>query len=425
MDSIIAILAAFKDTPIPTILVVAGILFLLLAIAGQLAGKIAVPPERQRQAMIMGGLLLAVGIALHLAPPRLPSTPTPPGPPPGQTAAVSPVDIGGTWYGERDVVYAFDQHGKDVAFTAKNPQTGLDASGRGTIDGRQLTITTYQTNRPSTGRATGEVSEGARQMTLTVEDSLLGRSTLVLSRERPPDQRSLIDNWLWGDYSAALADFARNAHESADPAEQDLARKRLRWLEPYRRRIIFADDLENDTTESGVRWWIHPPGSGTGTGSFTRVRENGNGNYVLEGREHYHADAQIQNGRVSRDFEVQLRFRPVRAQAGGAHINIMMDATQGRTTIGIYATEKRISVWESMHGQQPHPEISRDRAQSFDARWYPLRAVIEGARVQVFLDGKSVITYTSPRPEVFLQRFNLETVEGVMQFDDVLVVFPR
>jgi hypothetical protein len=45
MDGIIT---AQKDTPIPTILVIAGIAFLLLSIGGQLAGRIAVPPERQR-----------------------------------------------------------------------------------------------------------------------------------------------------------------------------------------------------------------------------------------------------------------------------------------------------------------------------------------------------------------------------------------
>jgi hypothetical protein len=41
-------LEALKDTPIPTILVVAGIAFLLLSVAGQLTGRIVVPPERQR-----------------------------------------------------------------------------------------------------------------------------------------------------------------------------------------------------------------------------------------------------------------------------------------------------------------------------------------------------------------------------------------
>jgi hypothetical protein len=82
------ILTALKDTPIPTILVIAGIAFLLLSIAGQLAGRIAVPPERQRQATIIGCLLVVVGVALHVVPPLLNppapsgvSAPTPSKPP--------------------------------------------------------------------------------------------------------------------------------------------------------------------------------------------------------------------------------------------------------------------------------------------------------------------------------------------------------
>jgi hypothetical protein len=63
-----AIIAALKETPIPTILVVSGIVFLLLSIAGQLVGRIVVPPERQREAAIIGGLLLVVGVALNVAP---------------------------------------------------------------------------------------------------------------------------------------------------------------------------------------------------------------------------------------------------------------------------------------------------------------------------------------------------------------------
>jgi hypothetical protein len=71
------ILKALQGTPIPTLLVVAGIVFLLLSIAGQLAGRIVVPPERQRQATIIGGLLLVVGVALNIAPPQwLPSKPS-------------------------------------------------------------------------------------------------------------------------------------------------------------------------------------------------------------------------------------------------------------------------------------------------------------------------------------------------------------
>jgi hypothetical protein len=63
-----SIIGALKDTPIPTILVIAGIAFLLLAIAGQLAGRIVVAPERQRWAALIGGGLLAVGLALHIVP---------------------------------------------------------------------------------------------------------------------------------------------------------------------------------------------------------------------------------------------------------------------------------------------------------------------------------------------------------------------
>jgi hypothetical protein len=66
-----SILGALKETPIPTILVVAGIVFLLLSIAGQLAGRITVPPEQRRQATIIGCLLVVVGVALHVVPPLL------------------------------------------------------------------------------------------------------------------------------------------------------------------------------------------------------------------------------------------------------------------------------------------------------------------------------------------------------------------
>jgi hypothetical protein len=73
-----SILGALKETPIPTILVVAGIVFLLLSIAGQLAGRIAVPAERQRWAAVMGGILLISGVALYVVPPARLIPPRPP-----------------------------------------------------------------------------------------------------------------------------------------------------------------------------------------------------------------------------------------------------------------------------------------------------------------------------------------------------------
>lgn len=59
---------ALQATPLPTILVIAGIFFLFLSIAGGLAGKINIPPNRQKQASIFGGILLVCGLAIHLTP---------------------------------------------------------------------------------------------------------------------------------------------------------------------------------------------------------------------------------------------------------------------------------------------------------------------------------------------------------------------
>jgi hypothetical protein len=60
------LLTALKDAPIPTILAVAGIAFLLLSIAGPL---VAMPRERQRRSMLIGGGLFVIACALYSLPP--------------------------------------------------------------------------------------------------------------------------------------------------------------------------------------------------------------------------------------------------------------------------------------------------------------------------------------------------------------------
>jgi hypothetical protein len=67
------ILSALRDTPIPTILVVSGVLFLLLSVADQFAGKISINPARQRLAVVIGSVLIVLGISLYI----LPSATTP------------------------------------------------------------------------------------------------------------------------------------------------------------------------------------------------------------------------------------------------------------------------------------------------------------------------------------------------------------
>jgi uncharacterized protein YecT (DUF1311 family) len=61
------LLSALSNTPLPTILVVAGIMFWILAIAGSLAGKITVEPAKQKTAGLVGTALIVLGLVLFFA----------------------------------------------------------------------------------------------------------------------------------------------------------------------------------------------------------------------------------------------------------------------------------------------------------------------------------------------------------------------
>jgi hypothetical protein len=74
-----SLVSALKDTPIPTILVIAGIFFLILAVADQIAGKVVIDPSRRKNAVAIGALLLVTGVALQFVP-RSPSSPAVLGP---------------------------------------------------------------------------------------------------------------------------------------------------------------------------------------------------------------------------------------------------------------------------------------------------------------------------------------------------------
>ena len=63
-----------------------------------------------------------------------------------------------------------------------------------------------------------------------------------------------------------------------------------------------------------------------------------------------------------------------------------------------------------------------DQPRSFKSRWYELRAVIDGRRAEIHIDGEPALDYTSRRPRIILTNFNIEVVSGAVQFDDVLVV---
>lgn len=68
MKDIFEVLQKLQETNIPNLLVIAGIIFLLLSLAGRVGGFIELPPTRQRGAGIIGGILLVVGIGLAILP---------------------------------------------------------------------------------------------------------------------------------------------------------------------------------------------------------------------------------------------------------------------------------------------------------------------------------------------------------------------
>ena len=64
----IELITKLGDTPIPTILVITGIVFFFLAIGGQFGAKIITNRIKQKHAGILGAIFLVAGLTLYLIP---------------------------------------------------------------------------------------------------------------------------------------------------------------------------------------------------------------------------------------------------------------------------------------------------------------------------------------------------------------------
>ncbi len=64
---IVNILKGLAETPVPTILVIAGILFLFIALGGQFGAKIVTDKMKTKAAGILGIILLLIGITIFLS----------------------------------------------------------------------------------------------------------------------------------------------------------------------------------------------------------------------------------------------------------------------------------------------------------------------------------------------------------------------
>ena len=56
------------EGPIPNILILAGIAFLLLSVIGNIGAKIVVEPKKQKYAGILGAVFLIIGLGLYIIP---------------------------------------------------------------------------------------------------------------------------------------------------------------------------------------------------------------------------------------------------------------------------------------------------------------------------------------------------------------------
>ena len=125
------LLSTLSHTPLPTILVVAGIMFWILAIAGSVAGKITVEPGKQKTAGLVGTAFIVLGLILIFAPgPANRSEPTAtakttqtPEPPPAQTTGPPTVEK----KAELSPPTKSDP-------TSARPSPGVDCTGTGTPD---------------------------------------------------------------------------------------------------------------------------------------------------------------------------------------------------------------------------------------------------------------------------------------------------
>jgi hypothetical protein len=68
VKDILGTLQVLQNTPVPNLLVVAGLVFLLLAFTGRIGAVVELPNRRQKWAGVFGTLLLIFGIGLFIVP---------------------------------------------------------------------------------------------------------------------------------------------------------------------------------------------------------------------------------------------------------------------------------------------------------------------------------------------------------------------
>ena len=167
--------------------------------------------------------------------------------------------------------------------------------------------------------------------------------------------------------------------------------------------VLYSEDFEDGKAQD---WQLE--------GSWKVIRDR-DGNFVLHGQGHEWA---TYLGESWGDYTFKLRLKLIR---GRIHLNFR-NAHCLRYFIGVQ--EDRIDLNKT----QPcgtHREL-RVRERFFSpGRWYEVKIVGKGNKIEIFVDGWSVLSFTDPSP-VLYGTIALETLEdSEFYVDDIVVLGQR
>jgi hypothetical protein len=101
-----SVIKALKDTPVSTILIWGGLLFLLLGFVTKLGGIIEVQPNQKRWTTPIGLLLLAFGLVLNFTPITSVSPPITPASPSSTQILTKPLETPGLYLATATLLYS-------------------------------------------------------------------------------------------------------------------------------------------------------------------------------------------------------------------------------------------------------------------------------------------------------------------------------
>ncbi|GBF76420.1 hypothetical protein PA598K_04889 [Paenibacillus sp. 598K] len=173
---------------------------------------------------------------------------------------------------------------------------------------------------------------------------------------------------------------------------------------------IFSDDFEEGTLDNWVvrpedRWTIQDEGgnvlsSGTRTSTSLLIANEGASwtDYVFEARTHPH----LANGQEN----AGLIFRVTDAD------NYYM--------YRINAAAKRLELFKAINGTLTRIQEA-DTAFTPGKQWYAIKVVVQGNKIEAYVDGQLMTSWTNPEEELLAGGVGFRTTSANVKFDDVVV----